>query len=174
MKRGFTLIELLVVIAIIGILSSIVLASLNSARNKGRDASIKSQMQNMRSQASLFLLTHGSYLGTGAANSEDSLEECNGTHMSGDFVGTVFDVAVGDGMGTMLNGVYAVSSGAGARVFCAVRADSWAFAAPLYVPAAGTRGWCVDSSGAAKTSNINFNEGGNTTALLSGDVARCP
>ncbi len=37
-QSGFTLIELLVVIAIIGILSSAVLASLNSAREKARDS----------------------------------------------------------------------------------------------------------------------------------------
>ena len=60
-KRGFTLIELLVVIAIIGILSSIVLASLNSARQKGRDARRLGDIKQIQLALELYYDAHSAY-----------------------------------------------------------------------------------------------------------------
>ncbi len=68
-QRGFTLIELLVVIAIIGILASVVLASLNSARIKARDARRISDIKQLQLALELYYDTNQTYpAGSGAAS----------------------------------------------------------------------------------------------------------
>lgn len=65
-KRGFTLIELLVVIAIIGLLASIVLASLNSARKKARDARRQADLKQIQNALELFANDNGGTYPVGA------------------------------------------------------------------------------------------------------------
>jgi len=60
-KQGFTLIELLVVIAIIGLLASIVLASLNTARKKGRDARRIADMRQVQLALELYFSNSNTY-----------------------------------------------------------------------------------------------------------------
>ena len=60
-KKGFTLVELIVVIAIIGLLSSVVLASLTSARESGRDAKRKLDLKQLENALELYYDQFGSY-----------------------------------------------------------------------------------------------------------------
>jgi len=60
-KKGFTLIELLVVIAIVSLMSSIVFASLNSARGKARDAKRMSDLRSISLALELYYDKYGTY-----------------------------------------------------------------------------------------------------------------
>lgn len=61
-QKGFTLIELLVVIAIIGTLASVVLASLNTAREKARDAQRISEIKELEKALQIYWLdNNGQY-----------------------------------------------------------------------------------------------------------------
>jgi prepilin-type N-terminal cleavage/methylation domain-containing protein len=63
-SKGFTLIELLVVIAIIGVLTSIVLATVGYARKKAEDAVVRGDMANIRTQADIWYGENGNLYNT--------------------------------------------------------------------------------------------------------------
>lgn len=68
-RKGFTLVELLVVVGIIGVLASVSIVSLNSVRQKGRDAKRISEVKQMQSGLEAYFTNAGSYpvQGTAAA-----------------------------------------------------------------------------------------------------------
>jgi len=134
-RKGFTLIELLVVIAIIGILTSVVLASLNSARDKGGDAAVKSNLANLRSQASLYYEDNSNSFGPNTGTSCTT-------------AGSVFtDTRVAAQLNAAVK-----ASGGGSVATCANSVSLWVVSVPLRDK---TKAWCVDSSGIAKEASAN-------------------
>lgn len=135
LDRGFTLIELLVVIAIIGILSSVVLASLNTARGKGANAAIKSNLANVRAQAELVY-------DTASPNSYNTV--CNATQ----------DTNIAKAMAGAMSAAAATATsttngtaGDISTVMCHSDATAWAISSPLRVAEGTNLYWCVDSTG---------------------------
>lgn len=75
-KRGFTLIELLVVIAIIGVLATIVIASLSDSRERAKDAAVMQSLSSYRNQIELDF--NNSY--TGLCDSSSFLDYAQGLY----------------------------------------------------------------------------------------------
>ena len=134
-NKGFTLIELLVVIAIIGILSSVVLASLNSARQKGQDAAIKQNLNNMRAQTEMYFDNNDySY---GDAGYEEGVAGEGKTNICNS----------ADGMREGYNKAVGIANDKG---YCVVNTggESWVAWVQLKTKVDNTvMAWCVDSSG---------------------------
>ena len=53
-RRAFTLIEILIVVVILGILAAIVIPQFTDASNEAMEASVRSQLQTIRSQIELY------------------------------------------------------------------------------------------------------------------------
>ncbi|MEK7148351.1 MAG: type II secretion system protein [Patescibacteria group bacterium] len=150
-QKGFTLIELLVVIAIIGILASVVLASLNTARAKGADAAIKAGLANTRAQAELFYDSNGNSYLTACAVASDALA-VKGIN------GMVLAAARAYG------GISTVSVNAAGSLTTATCNDTalgWAAQVPLKTDL--TRVYCVDNKGTATSTTVMLSAGTSIT-----------
>ncbi len=141
-NKGFTLIELLVVIAIIGILASVILASLNSARAKGTDAASKADIDNARAQAELYYDSNSSsYAGVCTAA---------GSATPGGINTMVTDAA--SKSGTTLVTTLA-TAGSATTTVCHDQADGWAAEVPL--KSVANSYFCADNTGVSKvTTNV--------------------
>ena len=142
LSRGFTLIELLVVIAIIGILSSVVLASLNTARSKGADAAIRSNINNMRAQAEL------SY----DANSQSYLNVCVDPNVT-KALNSVQNI--GSAAGATTIDITIAGAGANNKVTCHAAANGTGYAISAPLKSTANTWFCVDNSGLSTTTTLN-------------------
>jgi len=141
LNTGFTLIELLIVVAIIGLLASITMGYLSSARKKGDDTAVKTNLHTVSTGSEIFYLNNNnSYLPTGGVNVTGTCSTVYNTPGTDMFSK---DKAIFDAIAE------AVKRGNGSA--CYNNADFWAVAVGLSLT--DNTSWCVDNQGSAKIVN---------------------
>lgn len=150
---GFTLIELLVVVAIIGVLSSVIIISLSSARNKATDAKIKGQLTSIKVLAEKYYDENGEY---GAVCTKDNVTDTGG--------------------GGILGSKY-ISSLVGIDKYCwdpGVGAFPSSYSVAARLKSKPNTSFCVDSTGAADEFADSAAYSPTTGAgSLVGDIYKC-
>jgi prepilin-type N-terminal cleavage/methylation domain-containing protein len=133
-RRGFTLIELLVVISIIALLSSIIFASLNSARGKAEDNAVKAAMKQVAIQAENYRDANPSF----------------GLGMSSCASGVFNDSRIIEQKVNIL-----ANAREGAVLVCTTSANGALWALSISALKGVGTGWCVDNSSGFKASASN-------------------
>jgi len=137
-KKGFTLIELLVVISIIALLSSVVLASINKARNKASDNAVKAALKQVLIQAENYRDQQTSFYpgGTGPVNGNCTVGVFSNTRI--------------------LQQLAYINANSGSTASCAI--DSSLTKWSVFVPSLkGGGAWCIDNAGWFKTATAGTN-----------------
>ncbi len=162
-SRGFTLIELLVVIAIIGVLSSVVLASLNTARTKGSDAAIKANIETVQVQAELYYDTANRYATVAVAGGD-----CGASISSSIFADP-----------TILQALSSVKAANGGTVlYCNIGPSNNGANYAIATPLRGGGYYCADNTGVSRSANTagtpyTGTTGGGTPALTDSSDYTC-